>query len=235
MPYHSDEATTSHNSKSAFSTHGPFRIFAWLSPHRDHSGEPYERDSAIAMSRGGGSNGYPATGSRPPSSGVFTRQIMQISYAPFMTDYDCRGLPPPPRHQRSGSQLECPRQSGLFKSAPSLSAFGPKRGARSESRRRPAPTQSPDYQELHPHASAGDTDSDRDVPVKGVRLTPSDEGQSKGEVTSQLGGEAVTQLSAISSGESRESRATPSGAAAAGAAWEGLDQTGTFGVVALNT
>ncbi|KZT65604.1 hypothetical protein DAEQUDRAFT_731300 [Daedalea quercina L-15889] len=223
-----DETVTSHGSKKASTTRGPFRIFAWLSNDRNHlDGKEEELDHcASAASRLGRTRRNagthweePAAVNRPPR--VFTRQIIQMSYAPSTPSHDLRGLPPPPRHQRSRSHS--PRESSIFNSVPSFSALGLKRRATSESRKHPAPSQLSIHQASGPYDKAGNTE---DGDARGTGLTSSDEGETKGEVTSWTD-EVVTQLTAISSGESADSRTT----SAVGITEEGLDLTGTFGVL----
>ncbi|KAH9919077.1 uncharacterized protein B0H18DRAFT_1029064, partial [Fomitopsis serialis] len=155
-----DETTMSPSSKKDSCNRRPFYIFAWLSGHRNHADQedPDHYDSAVVLSKARDNH----RAGRSPQG-----QIMHISYAPFTPSHDLRGLPPPPRHQRSRSQS--PRESAVFRAVPSLSALGPKRRATSESRKQPVPSQLLDHK-----PGAG----------KGLRLTPSDEGRSKGEVSS---------------------------------------------------
>ena len=236
-PHPYDDTTTSTQGSGKGSTfRGPLRIFDWFSHPRSHPRGEYEDaeqhacDSAIALSksRTGGRWDDAATGMRAPR--VFTRHIMQISYAaPFAPSNDPRGLPPPPRHQRSRSHS--PSESGppVFRTAPSLSAIGPKRPRRaaSEGRRRPSPRQLLDHPSPPPRP--GDH-ADAERSWRRLRLTPSDDGErSKDEATSKVE-EVVSQVSAVSAGETFESRSR----SRAGGTVEGLDPTGTFGVIALD-
>lgn len=235
-PHPYDDTVSSQGYTKAYTLRGPLRIFDWLSHPRAHSGgadedaEQHACDSAIALSKSRTSRRWDdaATGTRAPR--VFTRHIMQISYAgaPFAPSNDPRGLPPPPRHQRSRSHS--PSESGppVFRAAPSLSAIGRKRSRRaaSESRRRPSPRQFLDHPPLRPgdHHHA---DGERSASRRGLRLTPSDDGErSKDEAASRVE-EVATQFSVISVGETFESRSR----SRAGGTVEGLDLTGTFGVI----
>lgn len=222
-----DETTLSPGSKKASCNRRPFYIFSWLLNHRNHTDEEDagHYDSAIVPSKPHDNHkGWeePTAGNRPPRA--IARQIMHISYAPFTPSHDLRGLPPPPRNQRSRSQN--PRESAVFRAVPSLSALGPKRRAISESRKQPAPSQLLDHQPgamIHAQAKV------EDRPAKGLRLTPSDGGRSEGDVASWAE-EVVTQISASSSG-GMTAHSRPASAAGLRGVVDALDLTGTFGVM----
>ncbi|KAH9836471.1 uncharacterized protein C8Q71DRAFT_857711 [Rhodofomes roseus] len=203
----------------------PSCIFAWLFNHRGHTddGEADHYDSAIVLNKPHATEGWPEPtgGNRPPRA--IARQIMHISYAPFSTpSHDLRGLPPPPRHQRSRSHSS--REPAVFRAVPSLSALGPKRRATSESRRQPSPSPLFDQQVLPAQAKL----EPEDRLAKGLRLTPSDGERSKGEASSCVEG-IITQTSASSSGSAVQLSRPAS--VAGGVVPETLDLTGTFGVV----
>ncbi|EPT04366.1 hypothetical protein FOMPIDRAFT_1046235 [Fomitopsis schrenkii] len=234
-PY-DDTSSSSQGYQKASTLRGPLRIFDWLSHHRarpggeDEDAEQCACDSAIALSKSRTSKRWDeaATGTRTPR--MFTRHIMQISYAaPFTPSNDPRGLPPPPRHQRSRSHSPS-EPPPVFRAAPSLSAIGPKRSRRavSESRRHPSRRQFLDHPPAQSQPRAGDHADAERRSWKTLRLTPSDEGErSKDEATSKIE-EVVTQFSVVSAGETFDSRSR----SRAGGTVDGLDLTGTFGVIA---
>lgn len=228
-------SSTSRGYQKASTLRGPLRIFDWLSHHRarpsDEDEEQCACDSAIALSKGRTSKRWDEAATDIHTPRVLTRHIIQISYAPpFTPSHDLRGLPPPPRHQRSRSHS--PNESPVFRAAPSLSAMGPKRPRRaaSESRRHPSTRRHflDHPPAVRPQPLAEDHTDVGKSSWKRLRTTPSDElERSKDEATSK-GEEVVTQFSAVSAGETSEYR---SRSRAAGGTVEGLDLTGTFGII----